>query len=73
MGGIKQSGLGKRHGVEGIRKYCRQKSIVTDRLGLKSEMAWFPMSERKAGLFSRGLNLLFRSGWKNKFFPPKSA
>ncbi|MGH7832639.1 MAG: succinic semialdehyde dehydrogenase [Candidatus Binatia bacterium] len=71
MGGIKQSGLGKRHGVEGIRKYCRQKSIVTDRLGLKSEMTWFPMSERKAGLFSRGLNLLFRSGWKNKFFSPK--
>jgi acyl-CoA reductase-like NAD-dependent aldehyde dehydrogenase len=73
MGGVKQSGLGRRHGAEGIRKYCRQKSVVTDRFGLKSEITWFPMTRRKAGLFSRGLNLLFRSGWKNKLFPPRAS
>ncbi len=28
MGGIRQSGIGRRHGAEGIRRYCRQQSIV---------------------------------------------
>ena len=67
MGGIKESGLGRRHGAEGIRKYCRQKTIVTDRLGLNSEFVWFPMTPKKVNLLRKGLRLLFRSGWKNKF------
>jgi succinate-semialdehyde dehydrogenase/glutarate-semialdehyde dehydrogenase len=28
MGGIRHSGLGRRHGAAGIQKYCRQQSIV---------------------------------------------
>lgn len=28
MGGIRQSGLGRRHGAAGIQRYCRQQSIV---------------------------------------------
>jgi len=73
MGGIKDSGLGRRHGAEGIRKYCQQKTIVIDRLGLKSEFNWFPTTNRKTDLLRRGLNLLFRSGWKNKLFNPSQA
>jgi acyl-CoA reductase-like NAD-dependent aldehyde dehydrogenase len=71
MGGIKESGVGRRHGAEGIRKFCRQKTIVTDRLGLKSEFNWFPASRKKSELVRRGFRLLYRSGWKNKFWPPK--
>jgi acyl-CoA reductase-like NAD-dependent aldehyde dehydrogenase len=71
MGGVKDSGLGLRHGAEGIRKYCRQKTILIDRLGLKSEFVWFPASRKKTALFRRGLDLLFRSGWKKKLFPPR--
>ncbi|MBI2990937.1 MAG: aldehyde dehydrogenase family protein, partial [Deltaproteobacteria bacterium] len=71
MGGIKESGLGRRHGAEGIRKYCRQKTIVADRLGLKSEFAWFPTTSRKRDFFRRALRLLFRSGWRNKLSAPK--
>lgn len=70
MGGIKESGLGRRHGAEGIRKYCQQKTVVTDRLGLKSEFSWFPTTKRKADFFRGGLRLLFRSGWRNKLFAP---
>jgi acyl-CoA reductase-like NAD-dependent aldehyde dehydrogenase len=66
MGGIKESGVGRRHGADGIRKFCRQKTIVTDRLGLKSEVIWFPLARRKTELFRRGFRLLYRSGWKNK-------
>jgi acyl-CoA reductase-like NAD-dependent aldehyde dehydrogenase len=31
MGGVKQSGVGRRHGPEGIRKYCEVQTIVTNR------------------------------------------
>ncbi len=71
MGGVKESGLGRRHGAEGIRKYCRQKTIVVDRLGLKSEFNWFPVTRRKMEFIRRGLRFFYRSGWKNKFSPPR--
>lgn len=70
MGGIKESGFGRRHGADGIRKYCKQKTIVMDRLGLKSEFTWFPTTKRKVDFLRRGLRLLFRSGWKNKLSTP---
>jgi acyl-CoA reductase-like NAD-dependent aldehyde dehydrogenase len=66
MGGLKDSGFGFRHGAEGIRKYCRQKTIVIDRLGLKEEFPWYPTSQKKAQQIRHLLRLLCRSGWKNK-------
>jgi acyl-CoA reductase-like NAD-dependent aldehyde dehydrogenase len=48
MGGCKESGYGYRHGAEGIRKFCQQKTIVVDRFGLKEEFPWYPATKRKA-------------------------
>jgi acyl-CoA reductase-like NAD-dependent aldehyde dehydrogenase len=67
MGGIKESGFGHRHGPEGVRKFCRQKTIVIDRFGLKEEFPWFPASQKKSRQLRLLLNFLCRSGWKNKF------
>ena len=47
-----------------------QKSIVIDRFGLKSDFPWFPASEKKTTQMRRLINLLWRSGWKNKFRSP---
>ncbi len=66
MGGVKESGMGRRHGAEGIRKYCRQKTIVTDRFGLKNELSWFPLTRRKTDMLRRLFRLFYRSGWKHK-------
>jgi hypothetical protein len=66
MGGTKGSGFGYRHGAEGIRKYCRQKTIVHDRLGLKEEFPWYPASGKKSRQIRHLLRLLCRSGWRNK-------
>jgi acyl-CoA reductase-like NAD-dependent aldehyde dehydrogenase len=65
MGGIKESGVGHRHGAEGIRKFCWQQSVVIDRFGTKSEVNWFPITPGKVRLFRRVLNL-FGSGWRRK-------
>jgi len=62
MGGRKQSGLGRRHGPEGIRKYCHQKTVVTDRFGMKNEFNWFPLTQKKGNLLKRMIRVLYRSG-----------
>jgi acyl-CoA reductase-like NAD-dependent aldehyde dehydrogenase len=70
MGGVKDSGFSRRHGPDGIRKYCQQKTIVIDRFGLKSEFPWFPASRKKTAQMRQLIRLLWRSGWKNKFRSP---
>jgi acyl-CoA reductase-like NAD-dependent aldehyde dehydrogenase len=71
MGGVKDSGFGRRHGAEGILKYCRQKTVVIDRFGLKSDFPWFPASRKKTEQMRRLIRLLWRSGWKHKLRFPK--
>jgi acyl-CoA reductase-like NAD-dependent aldehyde dehydrogenase len=68
MGGLKESGLGRRHGADGIRKFCYQKTIVVDRFGLKSEFNWFPNTPRKLSMLKRVMKLLYRSGIRKKLF-----
>lgn len=67
MAGTKESGFGYRHGAEGVRKFCRQKTIVIDRFGLMEEFPWFPASQKKSRQLRLLLNFFCRSGWKNKF------
>jgi acyl-CoA reductase-like NAD-dependent aldehyde dehydrogenase len=66
MGGVKESGFGHRHGAEGIRKFCRQKTVVIDRLGLREEFPWYPATRKKAAQIRHLLHLLCHSDWRNK-------
>jgi acyl-CoA reductase-like NAD-dependent aldehyde dehydrogenase len=70
MGGIKDSGFGRRHGAEGIRKFCYQKTVVADRFGQRSELPWFPITRKKTQSMRRLISFLWRSGWQNKFRLP---
>lgn len=67
MGGRKDSGFGYRHGAEGIRKFCQQKTIVTDRFGLKEEFPWYPSTAKKARQVRHLLNLLCHTAWRQKW------
>ena len=73
MGGVKESGFSRRHGAEGIRKFCQQKTIIIDRFGRQSDLPWFPSTSKKTAQMRRLISLLWRSGWKNKFVAPKRA
>lgn len=66
MGGRKESGFGYRHGAEGIRKFCHQKTIVIDRFSLKEEFPWYPATKKKEHQVRHLLNLLCHSGWRHK-------
>jgi acyl-CoA reductase-like NAD-dependent aldehyde dehydrogenase len=62
MGGWKQSGIGTRHGADGIRKYARQQASVVSRFGMKREIFMFPYSKRSAGIMRRFLNFVYGRG-----------
>ncbi|HWX45162.1 MAG TPA: aldehyde dehydrogenase family protein [Solirubrobacteraceae bacterium] len=63
MGGVKESGLGSRHGAGGIRKYCQQQALlVTPRLALKREPHFFPYTRRGTKRLGKALKLLYGRG-----------
>ena len=62
MGGWKASGLGSRHGADGIRKYCRRQSVLVSRPVPFRDLHLFPYRARTTGLIARGLRLLFGRG-----------
>ncbi|MDQ0217318.1 aldehyde dehydrogenase family protein [Peribacillus cavernae] len=42
FGGVKQSGIGRYHGVDGLRIFCHEKAIMKDAGKKKSEIQWYP-------------------------------
>jgi acyl-CoA reductase-like NAD-dependent aldehyde dehydrogenase len=67
MGGWKQSGLGSRFGgAAGVLKYCRQKSVVSERMPLKAEPNWFPVVPGKSRLMARAVRFLGAHDWRRK-------
>lgn len=66
-GGVKQSGLGRRHGEWGIRQFTSVQTVVIDRFGLQREPFWYPYNRPIARWISRAIRLLYRRGWRKKF------
>jgi acyl-CoA reductase-like NAD-dependent aldehyde dehydrogenase len=60
MGGWKASGVGVRHGRDGIRKYTRPQALLVTRRALRREPHWFPYRARSTRALARGLRLLYR-------------
>ena len=61
FGGIGKSGYGRYKGIEGLRTFSNQKSIVEDRLTNLSEPHWFPYTQDKFNLLTKMLNSMFSS------------
>ncbi len=53
MGGWKESGIGSRHGEQGIKKFCRTESVVITRFAGKREPTWYPYTRARRGLVNR--------------------
>jgi len=62
FGGVKQSGVGTRHGgAEGVRQFCVRQAILIEARQRKTEPNWFPYSAKRARQIERLIALLF--GW----------
>ena len=59
-GGEGISGLGKQHGVEGLRSYCRIKSVVVNRFNFIDEPTWWGRPKIIEKFLEKAVNLLFR-------------
>src|SRR5919204_6965694 len=57
--GMKESGMGARHGAPGIRKYCRTQTILVTRFAPSKEPTMYPYTATKAKLLERAMVLLF--------------
>ena len=68
MGGWKNSGIGVRHGAQGIRRFCRTEALTVPRLPqAKSEPLWFPYNARKRGALIGRLYRFFNArGLRNR-------
>lgn len=66
FGGMKHSGIGRRKGPGELRKYCHQKTVMEDILGLKKELTWYPYSAQVGQGLLKGLAALYRSGLSHK-------
>jgi acyl-CoA reductase-like NAD-dependent aldehyde dehydrogenase len=62
MGGWKASGMGSRHGAPGIRKYCRQQSLLITRFAPKKELHMFPYRARTTKLLGKAVGLIYGRG-----------
>ena len=62
FGGVKQSGVGSRHGgAEGLRQFCVRQAMLIESRRRTTEPAWFPYSTKRARQVDRLMGLLF--GW----------
>ena len=67
MGGWKNSGIGVRHGAQGIRRFCRTEALTMPRLPqAKTEPIWFPYSARKRGVVRRLYRFMNARGLRNR-------
>ena len=63
MGGMKQSGIGRRHGAEGLRKYTEEQNVAVQRLVPVQGPAGVDQS-LWTGLLTSGLRSLRVTGWR---------
>ena len=62
MGGWKASGLGSRHGANGIRKYTRQQSLLVSRLHPKRDVHMFPYKAKTTKMLGKALRFMYGRG-----------
>jgi acyl-CoA reductase-like NAD-dependent aldehyde dehydrogenase len=66
FGGVKESGIGRIHGVEGLRAFCNTKSVLASRFDLRRELQWFPLPGWVTRSLRRIVRLRYRRGLRAK-------
>jgi len=67
MGGWKQSGLGHRFdGAAGMLKFCRPKTVLSERVEIAADPLWYPYRRRTSTLISRLVRLTGAHDWRRR-------
>jgi acyl-CoA reductase-like NAD-dependent aldehyde dehydrogenase len=59
MGGWKTSGVGTRHGANGIRKYCKTQTILAAKVAPKKDAFMFPYKPWRSKAMARMVKLIY--------------
>ncbi|MCW3016458.1 MAG: Aldehyde dehydrogenase [Solirubrobacterales bacterium] len=59
MGGWKSSGVGSRHGANGIRKYCKTQTIMSARFSPKKDPNMFPYAAWRSRALGRVVRFIY--------------
>lgn len=62
MGGVKESGMGSRHGTNGIRKYTRQQALLISRLHPRRDVHTYPYTAKMTSRLQKLVRLLYGRG-----------
>jgi acyl-CoA reductase-like NAD-dependent aldehyde dehydrogenase len=62
MGGWKESGLGSRHGADGIRKYTKKQALLITRFAPKKDLHMLPYKAGKTKLIERLIRFVYGRG-----------
>jgi delta 1-pyrroline-5-carboxylate dehydrogenase len=73
IGGMKQSGLGSRHGRTGVQKYCQRQNMVVTRFGLTRELYYFPYSRLSSKVTELMIRALYGRGEQEALSPASAA
>jgi acyl-CoA reductase-like NAD-dependent aldehyde dehydrogenase len=67
MAGWGESGIGSRSGgADGIRKYCRPKAVMAERITMKKEPNWYPYSRTKGKIVAAAGRFLGARDWRRR-------
>ena len=67
FGGVKDSGVGRRKGPEGIRKYTEPQTVSRDLFSVgKSMPFWYPQPKGIRKLLRKTIHGLWRRSWTDK-------
>lgn len=73
FGGVRQSGIGRVHGAEGLREFSQMKSVMASRFEAPREPWWFPVPKGLDALATRTLRLRFGSTAATKLKRSRTA